>query len=477
MRFVAHALLSAVALSAFGLEVCPYLHGFGAVGVGGVLLTAFAIVCVLRPLLMRRLVDGHSDLEQPVRQLQLDLGLFVAAGLLVLVFDAVVLHFPIASGARIVVGALTMGLFAAIDGALARERKVLLHRTSNSTAIGAGRFFSLSRKFAIVAFALFSLTTIDLFLLGMQDIRSLVDRASRGPLELGASQGELLLESAVALAVLLPLLGNVILSFARNLRLFLDNQRGVLEAVARGELNVVVPVASTDEFAVIAHRTNEMIAGLRERKRVAELIGKLVSPAVATRLLSSSDGLSLVGSRRRVVVLFSDIRNFTTRTEHASPEVLVSDLNRYFTEMVDCVHRHGGIVDKFIGDGMMAIFGLEDFNGAADAAVAAACDMQHRLVALNAVVSEPIEIGVGLHAGEAVAGTIGAPDRLEFTFIGDVVNAAARIEGLTKNLAPLLVSRDVKDALSTTSPWRWTGVGEHALKGKQQHLELFRLHA
>jgi adenylate cyclase len=471
MRFVAHALLSAVALSAFGVEVCPYLHGLGALGVGGVLLAAFAIVCVLRPLLMQRFVDGHDDLQQPARQLQLDFGLFVLAGLLVLVFDAIVLHFPIASGARIVVGAVTMGLFAAIDSALARERAVLLRRKSNSAAPVVGRFFSLSRKFAIVAFALFSLTTIDLFLLGIQDLSSLVDR---GPLELRVSQRELLLESAVALAVLLPLLGNVILGFARNLRLFLDNQRSVLEAVAEGRLDVGVPVASTDEFAVIAQRTNEMIAGLRERKRVQELVGKLVSPAVAARLLSSSDGL-LGGSRRRVVVLFSDIRNFTTRTENANPEVLVADLNHYFTEMVDCVHRHGGIVDKFIGDGLMAIFGLETFDGAADAAVAAACEMQARLQALNSVVSEPIEIGIGLHAGEAVAGTIGAPDRLEFTFIGDVVNAAARIEGLTKNLAPLLVSSEVKDALSSSTPWRWVNVGAHALKGKQQALELFRL--
>lgn len=475
MRFVAHALLSALALSAFAVEVCPYQHGLGVAGVAGVLLTAFVSVCALRPVLMRRCVDGQDDLQQPARQLQLDFGLFVLAGLLVLVFDAVVLHFPISSGARIVVGAVTMGLFAAIDGALARERAVLLRRKQGGPGVVVARFFSLSRKFAILAFALFSLTTIDLLLLGMRDLTVLVEHANNGPLQLRGQQRELLLESVVALAVLLPLLGNVILSFARNLRLFLDNQRSVLEAVAAGRLDVGVPVASTDEFAVIAQRTNEMIAGLRERKHVQELVGKLVSPAVATRLLSSTDGLSLGGTRRRVVVLFSDIRNFTTRTEHARPEVLVSDLNHYFTEMVDCVHRHGGIVDKFIGDGMMAIFGLEQFEGAADAAVAAACEMQSRLKALNTVVSEPIEVGIGLHAGEAIAGTIGAPDRLEFTFIGDVVNAAARIEGLTKNLAPLLVSAEVKDALSSSTPWRWTDVGAHALKGKQQALQLFRL--
>lgn len=481
LRFVVFAALASLVLSAFGVQVCPYLHSFGPGGIVAVLAASFVVVAVARVFLQRR-VDAAPLLEQPGRQLALDTGLFVVAGVLAMVFDEVFFGFPISSGGRLVVGALTLGLFAGLDSALLRERVVLSRRRDEGSvdADVSGGFFSLSRKFALVAFALFTLLTADLLLLALQDLRGIIEIGappSHMPPYPPSSVKELVTESLVALLVLLPLLGNLIWSFSLNLGLFLNNQREALEAVARGRLDVNVAVASNDEFAVIASRTNQMIAGLRDRKRVQELVGKLVSPAIAERLLASTDGFKLQGSRRKVVVLFSDVRNFTTRTEKAEPEQLVQDLNRYFTEMVDVVHAHGGLVDKFIGDGMMAVFGLEDVDGAADAAVLAAREMHVRLEALNAKLSEPMAIGVGIHAGEVIAGTIGSPERLEFTFIGDAVNAAARIEGLTKEVgASPLISLAVKSALrAAPKDWAWVDVGDHALKGKSEHLALFRV--
>ena len=477
IRFLLHAVLASVALSAFGVQVCPYLHGFGSLSVLAVLAGAFTIVAVARVPLQARLVERATALDQPARQLWLDLALFLTAGLLLTVFNTVVFHFPLASGGRLLVGALTLGLFAALDTSLHRERAVLLQTRSLTAGVVdvVPRFFSLSRKFAFVTLALFTLLTIDLLLLAVRDVAVILG-SSVAP-QLLSSQRELMLESMVALAVIIPLLVNLVVAFAGNLRRFLDNQRDVLEAVATGRLDVQVPVASHDEFAVIAQRTNQMIEGLRDRRRIHELLGKLVSPAVAERLLASKDGFKLEGSRRKVVVLFSDVRNFTTRTESAAPEALVADLNRYFTEMVDVVHAHGGIVDKFIGDGLMAIYGLESFDGAADAAVLSAVEMHRRVVVLNKSLAEPIAIGVGLHAGEVIAGTIGSPDRLEFTFIGDVVNAAARIEGLTKELGSSpLVSSSVHEALSgAVRAWSWEPAGEQALKGKSARVALLRL--
>jgi adenylate cyclase len=169
--------------------------------------------------------------------------------------------------------------------------------------------------------------------------------------------------------------------------------------------------------------------------------------------------------------------NSTTRTESSSPEAIVADLNRYFTEMVAVVHAHGGIVDKFIGDGLMAIFGFDGEPDAATAAVLAARDMHSAVVVLNRSLAEPIAIGVGIHVGEAIAGTIGSPDRLEFTFIGDVVNTAARIEGMTKALgASPLISADVMAALSPTAQaLGWSDVGPQALKGKHDSVQLYGL--
>ena len=475
LRLLVHAVVAVFALSAFGVEVCPHLAELGVPHVMRLLIGFIGIGVVVRFVVEDRVVGRAPLLSQPARQLWLDLGVFVGAALCLMVFDRFFYGYPWNSGVRIVVGCVTLGLFAGLDTALARERAVLQLQRQSAGEVRdqSGAFFSLSRKFAAVAIALFTLLTADLCLLGMKDLTDLLITDSSH----GVPQRELMIESIVALAVVIPLLLNLVVSFARNLRLFLDNQRDVLEAVAAGRLDVVVPIASNDEFAVIASRTNQMIAGLRERKRIQELVGKLVSPAVAEQLLAQKDGWKLGGTRRKVVVLFSDVRNFTTRTERADPEELVHDLNAYFTEMVDVVHAHGGVVDKFIGDGMMAIFGLERFDGAASDAVLAAQQMHRRLEALNRTLKEPIAIGIGIHAGEVVAGTIGSPDRLEFTFIGDAVNAAARIEGLTKELqASPLVSSDVKDALSgAPSTWAWAPAGEQALKGKETKLTLYRL--
>ncbi|MDP2341114.1 MAG: adenylate/guanylate cyclase domain-containing protein [Deltaproteobacteria bacterium] len=480
IRFLLHSALAVFALSAFGVEVCPHLHDFGVRGVVMILGAAFALVVVARIPLQKIVVDSAPPLDQSVRQLWLDLGLFLTAGSLVMVFDVVVFGWPFNSGARIVVGALTLGLFAALDTSLHRERVVLVQtRNKNelSTTTALPRFFSLSRKFAAVTLGLFTLLTIDLLLLAIHDVKTILE-AKVAPTVFD-SQREVMAESLIALCVLTPLMINLVVAFAGNLRRFLDNQREVLEAVAAGRLDIEVPIASHDEFAFIARRTNQMIEGLRERRRIQELVGKLVSPAIAERLLASKDGFKLEGSRRKVVVLFSDVRNFTTRTESAAPETLVADLNRYFTEMVDVVHAHGGIVDKFIGDGMMAIYGLESFEGAANQAVLSAVEMHRRVTVLNKTLGEPIAIGVGIHAGEVIAGTIGSPNRLEFTFIGDAVNAAARIEGLTKELASSpLVSQTVREALSgPASTWVWEAAGEQALKGKHARLALFKLAA
>jgi class 3 adenylate cyclase len=437
-RFAVFAALSSLPLSAFGVQACPYLHGLGARGVWIVVVAAFVAVGLLRTPLEHVWVLRAPALDRPARQLALDFGLYVIAGGIVAVVDRVAFGFPLGSGARITAGFFTLGLFCALDGALLRERVII---NGDDVGTRSDRYFSLSTKFAAVAMALFALVGVDLLLMSSRDLevalRAAVATSTSPATPAPSTSRELTLEMAATLLLLLPLLVNLALTFAHNLRLVLDRQRLVLEAVAQGQLDVAVPVVSRDEFAVIATRTNEMIAGLREKRRVQQLVHKLASPAVAERVLK--DDASLAGMRRRVVVLFSDVRNFTTRSEAAPPEELVADLNLYFTEMVAIVHAHGGVVDKFIGDGLMAIFGfgVDDDPACARAAhdaVSAARAMHAALPALNQRLSAPIAIGVGVHVGDAVAGTLGSPERLEFTFIGDTVNTAARIESMTKGV-------------------------------------------
>lgn len=227
-------------------------------------------------------------------------------------------------------------------------------------------------------------------------------------------------------------------------------------------------LAATLAFSVRIAR--DAVAQVRERAMLRRSFGSYVSPQIMSEILAGRIQPGLGGKRERVCILFSDIRDFTTRSEFMAPEALIDMLNGYFTEMTQSVHEHGGTVDKFIGDGMMCFFGapqpLERF---AECAVAAACDMLERLEGLNARLAEqgmaPIAIGIGLHVGEVVIGHVGSHARHEYTAIGDAVNTASRIEGLTKKLGyPLVVSRDVWLELEDRE--RFAPLGEHPVKGR-----------
>jgi class 3 adenylate cyclase len=198
--------------------------------------------------------------------------------------------------------------------------------------------------------------------------------------------------------------------------------------------------------------------------------GSYVSPQLMSEIIAGRIRPGLGGKRQRICILFSDIRDFTSRAEFMPPEDVIEMLNLYFSEMTQSVHSHGGTVDKFIGDGLMCFFGApQPLPRTAEAAAAAALDMLRRLKVLNARFTEqklaPITIGIGLHLGEAVIGHVGSNARHEYTVIGDAVNTAFRIEGLSKTLGyPLVISRDVWSELAERE--HFTSLGSHAVKGR-----------
>lgn len=286
------------------------------------------------------------------------------------------------------------------------------------------------------------------------------------------------LEILFVIVITLGLVLNLIYSYSRTLQLFFDSETNVLNQVNAGNLDGYVPVVSRDEFAHIAHHTNKMIDGLREKRHIQNVFGKVVSPDVASKLLSHEEGeLKLGGERRELVILLSDIRNFTTMTEQYPPEHMVKGLNSYFSDMVEIIHRENGIVDKFIGDGILAVFGLTNEHDGPAEAVRSALDMMKKCMANNDTYGLPIKMGIGIHSGEVIIGNIGSEERLEYTVIGDAVNVAARIEGITKDLdVPLLISKslhtkceDVQKAL----PWKDYGAQE--LKGRVEKIEVMGL--
>ena len=228
-------------------------------------------------------------------------------------------------------------------------------------------------------------------------------------------------------------------------------------AVTAGDLDVRIATLRADEFGLLIDRFNTMVAEMREKRRVEESFGRHVGTRVARQILARDGGPG--GAEQELTVMFVDIRDFTTRAEASTPSQLVALLNVFLTEMVEVIEQgHGGIVNKFLGDGLMALFG--EWTGRpdhADAALAAGREMLARVERLNrrhAGESEaPLAIGIGIHTGRAVVGSIGSPRRLEYTAIGDTVNVASRVESLTKGMGvSLLITDATRRALHAPPP-------------------------
>ncbi len=207
--------------------------------------------------------------------------------------------------------------------------------------------------------------------------------------------------------------------------------QGVQE-VGKGNLNAQVPVETHDELGVLAQSFNEMIQGLREKERVTNVLGKYISPEVAKKVLSAGEGMSLKGERRECVVMFTDIRGFTSFSENMAPEKIVADLNEYFTLMVDVVIQYEGTLDKFIGDAIMAVWGAPvPFEDKELRGVKAALEMQKALGQYNKTRIDknqtPLTMGIGLNSGVVVSGNLGSDKRTDYTVIGEEVNLASRL--------------------------------------------------
>jgi len=192
---------------------------------------------------------------------------------------------------------------------------------------------------------------------------------------------------------------------------------------------------------------------LRERRRLRRAFGAYVSPRIMQDILRSDPPPGLGGARYRLCVIFADIRGFTERSERIAPEATIRLLNRYFSEVTACIHGAGGTLDKFIGDGVMAFFGApQRLDNPCIPAFRAARDMLERVSRLNTMLARegesPIIIGIGLHVGDSVVGNMGSEVRYNYTAIGDTVNVASRLEGLTKDVDyPLVCSASVFDSL------------------------------
>jgi adenylate cyclase len=246
-----------------------------------------------------------------------------------------------------------------------------------------------------------------------------------------------------------------------------DSVRRALADVQRGEFDVRVPVYDGTQIGQLQLGFNEMVAGLAERERIREAFGTYVDPEVAARILE--EGANLKGEEIELTVMFIDIRDFTGFAERTAPEEVVAAINELFEQIVPIIHEHGGRVDKFVGDGLLAEFGApRRLPDHADRGLTAALQ-----IARTVRSSYGLQIGIGLNSGKVVAGNVGGAGRLEFGVIGDAVNVAARVEAATRQTGDtILLAQRTRELLSDEHPELIERRGVN-LKGKTDEVRLF----
>ncbi|MFH0976015.1 MAG: adenylate/guanylate cyclase domain-containing protein [Spirochaetota bacterium] len=250
---------------------------------------------------------------------------------------------------------------------------------------------------------------------------------------------------------------------------------GETEKIKNGNYNVRLKPRTKDEIGILTDSFADMSKGLQERERIKTAFGKFVNPEIAEMAMHQE--MQLGGEKKNAVVMFCDIRSFTAISESLSPEHVVEFLNNYLTRMVQCINDNFGVVDKFIGDAIMAVWGTPVSSGNdIQNAVHSSLQMRYQLELFNmdrGIPGKPvIKMGCGINAGPVIAGQIGSSDRMEYTVIGDTVNLASRIEGLNKAFGTdiLLTEETYRQISKTVKAVKMPAV---TVKGKKDPLYVY----
>ncbi len=282
-----------------------------------------------------------------------------------------------------------------------------------------------------------------------------------------------------------------VFSYSFPLRNIIEIMR---EIIAENDLSKRVPVMYKDEIGELWHTFNLMSSELeraynkvknyaykavvaeKDEKKIRKIFQKYVPHDAIGQFFNSPDDM-LKGKSRELAILFSDIRGFTTISENMHPEMVVESLNQYFSDMVDIIVDHKGIVDKYMGDAIMSFFGAPvKHKNDSLLAVQSALEMLETLKEFNKRQAEksrpPFRISIGINYGPVTVGNIGSEKKMHYTVIGDMVNTASRLEGLTKVYKqPLIVSASVYERVKKDFPCLY--IDNAAIKGRKQGIPIY----
>ncbi len=250
-----------------------------------------------------------------------------------------------------------------------------------------------------------------------------------------------------------------------------------IKEVENNNLNARVKIVSNDELGDVAEGLNLMIKSMHDNQSIKESFGKYVSTEIRDEIVAGNTFLE--GEMKRATLLFSDLRNFTTLVEQNHPRHVVTIMNQYFNEMTIAIKANRGLILQYVGDEIEAVFGAPvSFDDHPDMAVKAALEMRQRLEALNNEFKkqgfQPLSHGIGIHSGAVLAGNIGSEERMSYSLVGDTVNSASRIEGLTKEYGcDTIISQTTFNLL--TESYDTKPLDRVKVKGKENEIIIHQL--
>ncbi|MCW9031156.1 MAG: hypothetical protein OQK58_06670 [Gammaproteobacteria bacterium] len=433
----------------------------------------FTLICLIRSKTEFLFVERKQLLDQPKRQLTYELLMYILVGISLFIIEIVINKHTYIIASKFFSAVLIMGYFASIDSALKREHECFLKLNRNQSNIQntipvshrISLFLSVTLFVVILANVLSAYSYMSLNIVSTDSEGSNIDEMLRNAY---------VIETLFTLGIVVSLSLRLIHSYSLNLQYLFDTQINALQNIQDGKLENYVPILSRDEFGVIAQNTNRVIDELREKEKIRQTLENIVSPDIMHKLIKSDSAILKHGEKKHIAVFFCDLRKFTSYAEKNSPEDVIFFLNTYFSKVVDIVTEHKGIVNKFMGDAILAVFPLDDNSTTIDDAIDTAWDIVMHSQAICLPDGDRFNVGIGIHMGYATAGTIGSHNRFEYTFIGDTVNIASRLDGLSKRLGySIIISDETYKHLGSYSKEKFIDLGVQKIRGKERPLHIY----